>query len=109
MKLNESQKDFKLRNIDNCIIDKIVMDGNIPVAYGIVKRMAEAIMLVNGNSSKLLRARAMVELMKFAETGAKREGCEQLHCFVADPKVATLLGKQFGFMITNDIVLVKDL
>lgn len=108
-KLNEGQRDFKLNNIDYCIVDRIIYDGTIPVAYGIVKKMAEAIMLVNDRSPKPMRAKAMRELMKIAEWGAKREHCEQLQCFVSDRALAKLLEKQFGFIRTKDIVLCKEL
>jgi len=108
-KLNNLQADFKLNNIDNCIIQRIVFDGTIPIAYGIVRKLAEAIMLVDPHTPKLLRAKAMRELMMYAEIGSKTSGCEQLHCFVSDPKLAFSLEKQFGFKRTKDIVLVKNL
>jgi hypothetical protein len=106
--LNDLQKDFKLNNIDNMIIERIVMDGDKTIAYGIVKRMAEAIMLVNPEAPKLSRAKAMRELMKFAELGAKKAECAQLHCFVKDEDLAKSLERQFNFKRTHDIVLSKE-
>lgn len=105
--LNKVQ-DFKLKDIDKCIIDKIVFEGDKPIAYGIVKRMAEAIILVNHNVPILLRARAMRELMSYAELGAKREGCEQIHVFVKDSVLAKSLVRHFNFRKIQDIGLVKD-
>jgi hypothetical protein len=107
--MNKIQGDFKLTNIDNCIIDRIVYDGHIPVAYGIVKRLAEAIMLINPNAPKLIRAKAMRELMKYAESGCYREKIYQLHCFVSNPKLGASLAKQFKFIKSNDICMVKNL
>ena len=107
--LNNKQTDFKLDNINNCIVDKIVYDGRVAIAYGIVKRMAEAIMLVNHNSPRLLRAKAMRELMIYAESATKAEGLDQLHVFVHDVQLARSLERQFGFVQAADVVLVKNL
>src|SRR5258708_36055439 len=89
-KLNE-QQDFKLEDINNCIIDKIVegKEGKI-IAYGIVKRLAEAIILVDMDSPKISRAKALRELMSYAFWGCKKEGIPQLHCFVKDREIAEL-------------------
>lgn len=107
--LNSIQKDFRLNSLDNAIIDAIVYDGNIVVCYGIVKKIAEAIILVNYKTSKLIRARALRELMLYAEMGAAKEGVEQLQCFVQDEHLGKLLEKQFGFVKSKDIILVKNL
>lgn len=107
-KLNKVQ-DFKLSDIKHCIVDRIVYEGTEIVAYGIVKRMAEAILLVNPAISKLTRAKAMRELMIVAEAYSEKSDCQQLHCFVSDLKLAKLLEKQFGFKLTKDMVLSKDL
>lgn len=107
--LNKQQIDFKLDDLNNRIVHRLVFDGTVPIAYGIVKRMAEAILIVNHDSPKMLRARAMRELMQYAEHAAKVENCQQLHCFVSDVNLARLLEKQYNFIKTNDIVLVKNL
>lgn len=106
--LNKLQ-DFKLNTINNAIIHKIAYEGKLPIAYGIAKRMAEAIILVNLEAPIISRAKAMRELMQFAEMGAKREGCEQLHCFVSDAKLANTLESKFGFVKSESIVMVKNL
>lgn len=106
--LNQLQ-DFKLKNINNAIIDKIVMINDNPIAYGIVKRLAEAIILVNPSAPLISRAKAMRELMSYAEYGSKKEGCEQLHCFVSDEKLAKTLIKHYNFIQTKDIVLIKNI
>lgn len=106
--LNRLQ-DFKLPDIKHCVVDRIIYDGNEIVAYGIVKRMAEAIMLVNPSVPVVTRAKAMRELMIIAETFSAKTDCQQLHCFVKDERLARLLEKQFGFKITKDMVLSKNL
>ena len=107
--LNNLQVGFKLDDLNSRIIHKLVFDGTVPVAYGITKRIGEAIFLVNPKASKLLRARAMMELMKHAEYGSKIDNCYQLQCFVGDPNLVKLLEKQYQFTKTKDSVLVKNL
>lgn len=107
--LSDKEKSFKLNNIDNCIIDKIVYYGDELVAYGIVKRIGEAILLTNPDIPLTRRAIAMRELMKYAEMGARRDRCMQLQCFVSDEKLAETLESHFGFVRSKDIVLVKNL
>lgn len=106
--LNELQ-DFKLDNIGNCIVDRIVYDDNEVIAYGIVKRTAEAILLVNPEIPTITRAKAMRELMLIAQAETYESGIKQLHCFVKNSQLAESLEKQFGFIRTKDIVLVKNL
>lgn len=108
-KMEKDQDHFKLGDIEKSIIQRIVFDEDTPVAYGLVKQMGEAIMLTNPKVSIMKRAVAMQELMKYAEIGAKKAGCEQLHCFVKESKLALSLEKHFGFVQTEDIVLVKNL
>lgn len=107
-KLNLLQ-DFKLRDLNNIIIDRIVREDNKTIAYGIVKKMAEAIILVNPNVSLVSRAKALRELMKYAEFGARSQNCQQLHCFVKNERLAKALEKHFNFVRSEDIVLVKNL
>lgn len=107
-RLNELQ-DFKLNNISNCIIDNIAIDDDRTIAYGIVKHFAEAVILVNPESTRLSRAKALRELLKVAVFGTKKAGLTQLHCFVSDEKVAQLLEKKFNFIRSKDICLVKNI
>lgn len=110
LELNSMQKDFKLSDTEHVLIERLAFDERgKPLAYGVVKKMAEAIMLVNYEVSKLKRAEAMRELMKYAEMGAKRAGCKQLHCFVAEASLAQSLERHFGFTRSRDTVMVKDL
>lgn len=101
-------QDFKLDDLNHCIVDRVVYDNNILIAYGIVKHMAEAILLVNPKVPLITRAKAMRELMIVAEAHACKE-CKQLHVFVKDNKLVKTLEKQFGFKLTQDMVLSKEL
>lgn len=108
-RLNSLQSDFKIHNFNNYIIDKLVFEGEAVIAYGIVKRMAEAIVLLDPNIPAITRTKALIELMKYAEMAAKRNDCEQLHVFVKDSRLVSMLENKFGFVKTKDIVLCKGL
>lgn len=103
------QQDFRLSDINNYIVDRVVIDRDRVVAYGIVKKMAEAIILLDQDASRFSRAKAMKELMEVAETGSKLVGCQQLHLFVKNADLAESLERHFGFEQSQDIVLVKEL
>jgi hypothetical protein len=107
--LDTLQEGFKLRNTDNMIIERLVMDKDEPIAYGIVKGMAEAIILTNPKYPQATRAKAMAELMNYAEFGTARAGLAQLHCFTDSEKIARTLERKFGFVRTSSaVVLVKN-
>jgi hypothetical protein len=103
------QQDFSIDTIDDYIIDRIVVENDKPIAYGIVKKMAEAIILVDKQVPKITRSKALIELMKVAIFGAKAADYSQLHVFVKDEKLACALEKHFGFKRAEDIVLVLNI
>lgn len=107
-KLN-AQQEFRLKDLDNCVIDKIVLENEKEIAYGITKYFAEAIILVNHDVPKITRMKALRELLSYAIWGSKRQGLKQLHVFVLDPKLAEVLKKHYGFKELDGIPLVKDL
>ena len=106
--LNDLQEGFKLNSLENVIIERLVMEGNQTIAYGVVKQMAEAIILVNPNVPLATRARALADLMLYAEYGTHKAGLQQMHCFTSNEKLARMLERKFNFIRTKDIVLVKN-
>lgn len=104
-----AQQDFRIKDRYSCIVDATVENNGNIVAYGIVKNLAEAIVLVDLEKPKLTRMKAIRELMKVAMFGAARKGIPQLHCFVSDRALADLLIKHYGFVESKDIVLVKNI
>ena len=108
--LEEKSIDFKLPKNLKPVIDRLLINQlNQPIAYGVVNTTAEAIILVNDDMPLITRARALRELMHYAEFGTSKAGISQLHCFVKDEKLAKLLENKFDFIRTKDIVLVKNL
>lgn len=103
------QQDFDLDNIDNPIIDGFITSNENIVAYGIVKHFAEAVILLDLNTSKRTRIGALRELMKVAIFGTERAGLKQLHVFTKNKQVARLLMKHFNFKLEESISLVRNL
>jgi hypothetical protein len=103
------QQDFTLPDIDNCIIDKVVYINDKMAAYGIVKEMSEAIIIVNYEVPKVSRMKALISLLRIAVLGAVDKGHKQLHVFVKDEELAKLLEKKFNFIRSKDICLVRNL
>lgn len=108
IELNE-QQDFKLSTIKNRIWDCIIEQDNKIIAYGIVKPMAEAIILLDLKAPKISRARAGRQFLLDAQIAARKVGCEQLHVFNSDEKLSQMQEEHFGFIRTKSIVLAKDL
>ena len=108
-KLNESEN-FRLAGSGHIIIDKIVEENDITIAYGVCKRNAEAIILIDSSFNLIKKSKAMRELILYAELGAYKDKCDQLQCFVSSEKLAKTLEKHFGFTRREEtILLVKDL
>jgi len=111
-KLSDKQKDFKLPDRLIPVIERTILDDkNEPIAYGVVQLTAEAIILTDPDIPIITSAKAMRELMQWAEFGTDKAGISQLHCFVknTNEKLARTLERKFGFIRTKDIVLVKNL
>lgn len=103
------QDKFGLPNLDNAVTHAVVeRDGKI-LGFGIVKLYAEAIMVLDLDESKIHRLKAMDKLMSEAYRGCDEIGLDQMHVFVQDPKLMTLLIQKYGFKIATGVALVKEL
>jgi hypothetical protein len=103
------KQEFRISDIDNCIIDKIILKDEKAVAYGIVKQFAEGILLVNPDFPKVTRMKALNMLMEHAIEGSRKAGLTQLHYFVSDPRLAEMFKKHYDFQEAKDIILVRNL
>lgn len=103
------QQDFKLYDFNHRIIDAISEVNHEIIAYGIVKRQAEAIILLDKTKPRVARAKALRELMLIAEHAAAKAGCQQLICSTKEENVAKLLSKHFNFVRCSDILMVRNL
>lgn len=107
--LNQSEN-FRLAGTGHIVIDNIVEDDGRVIAYGVSKRNAEFIMLVDKTFNIVKRTEAVRELLIHAEVGAFKDKCDQLQCFVSEEKLARSLEKHFGFSRREEkILLVKNL
>lgn len=107
--LNNRQDGFRLYDFNGAITDRIAIDGDRAIAYAILKRIGEAIILMDPSAPEITRKRVLIELMKYAEFYASKDGCCQLLTQTDNMALAESLIKHFGFVETNGILLVKNL
>lgn len=89
------------------LIDRIVVDDNELIAYGMIHQFCEGVIVPNYNVSNYRRAKAVDMLMELAAMVTEQRGLEQLHVFTKDPKFAASLEKHYGFERNPDIVLIR--
>ena len=108
-RINRQQK-FDIEEIDNCIGDHIIRDGQGDmIAYGIIKHFAEASILIDIKRSKNVRMDALKSMLEVAESVSRAEKIDQLHIFVKDSNLAYTLKKHYGYRGMSDIQMLKDI
>jgi hypothetical protein len=89
-------------NVTSAVVEN---DGKV-VGFGLVKVLAEAIMVLDLDVSVPDRLTAMQMLMDEAIRACKDYGIEQLHVFVKDERLSRLLQNKYAFSKVSDEVLV---
>lgn len=100
---------FGIPSLKNVIADRVVVEGNQILAYGMVKSYAEAVMILDLNLSVRDRVEALKLLMADAEKTAKLAGIEQLQVFVQNENFKNILMDHFGFKPCVGSPLYKSL
>lgn len=104
----KERHDFDLPNLANAAHGVAVDEKNRVVGYGIVKLMAEAILVLDLERSKKRRLSALEVLLKSAMMDCAEQQIPQLHVFVQDEQFAELLQNHFGFKRCVGIPLYLD-
>lgn len=78
-------------------------------AYGQVKLLGEASIVLDMALSTRQRVLAIQNLLMHAIEGSRRSGLEQLHVFIENRDYAALLEKHFRFQRIRDVPLVLNL
>ena len=91
------------------LVDRIIVDGEAVIAYGIIHSFTEGVQITDPSLSAFKRAKAMDMLLEFAIIETQKRGLEQLHAFVKDEKWAASLEKHYGFVKNPDTVLIRNL
>jgi hypothetical protein len=110
MEMYKQNPTYSLEAFKNAIADLIAEDveGN-PIAYGVLKHFAEAVLAIDHTRAKRLKVNALVGLYKACEKKCKELEIPDLHVFTEDEKYAQLLIDKFGFKKIKGVALIKDL
>lgn len=103
------EEDFPLPSYDNVLADAVADNGQGLIAYGMVKVLAELILISDKDKPLRDRMNALDMLVKAAVSQAKEIGLEQLYITVSDPRFSELLKKHFGFKTVKAESLVLNL
>jgi hypothetical protein len=78
------------------LTDDVVADDNDhPIAYGIVRMFAEALLYIDKDKSKYAQAKAFKLLMEKALVDCKNADLDELNVGIADPSFAGILKDRY--------------
>lgn len=102
---------FGLPDINNnAITHAVVTNGNDEVmGFGVVKVLAEAIMILELEESKEHRLEGLQLLMDEAIRACREAKISQLHVFVKDENLSRLLQRKYAFIPVKDQTLVLEI
>ena len=103
------ENDFSLPSLGNTVTSAVVESANGIVGFGVVKVLAEAMMVLDMEESKSWRLEALQLLMDEAIRACHERGIEQLHVFVKNPSLVRLLSQKYGFTIIDDTTMVRSI
>lgn len=110
--LIQKEGKFKLDITSPLIITRvpIVNDDNKIIAFGMLKIIPEAIIVLDKDLSMTEKTEAVELLAKIGELSARAHGLDEIDAFITDDKSFTnFLMKRLGFLDSNSTVLVKRL
>jgi L-amino acid N-acyltransferase YncA len=93
-------------NHNLCLGKSVVENEGKVLGYGTLQILGEAIMELDLSASLEDRVQSMKLLLSSAITAARMYGIEQVHVFVEDEKLASILTKHFGFEEASGKALV---
>lgn len=100
---------FGLPNENKAVGSQICeVDGKL-AAYGQLKLLAEALIVLDMDLSTRKRVECIIEMLTYCINGAKKSGLEQIHVFIKDENYAKILQERFSFLRVRDIPLVLNL
>tara|TARA_Y100000310_G_scaffold26486_1_gene25279 strand:+ start:16624 stop:17001 length:378 start_codon:yes stop_codon:yes gene_type:complete len=84
-----------------------VEDGEV-TGFGVVRELAECVMILNQGRSPLARVRQVNSLLPYAYAVAQEAGHDGVHTFVKSEKFERVLKKHFGFTNSQGQVLYRS-
>lgn len=107
-RLHEKHYKFPLPVRENLIEEAVVHRDEEVLGYGMMKLLAEVIMILDQDQSKKELAKSFKALMEGAILSCKARGIQQLHVFSPTPEFAEVLKKRYGFKPVEGQVLVLN-
>lgn len=89
--------DFSLPSRKNVVIEAKVVEGDKLIAYGMVRKVAEPIFVLDLDARQREKTKALELLMIEAYRGCEAHKLTRLFSFIRDPNFADLVVKRFGF------------
>ena len=100
--------EFPLPSPSKVVQALVVEEEDEIVGFGLVKEIAECIMILDKKHGKLKRSRVTRELLQHAFAVAQEAGHSGIHAFVQDERFSLFLTKHFGFTPSKGEVLVRS-
>jgi hypothetical protein len=92
------------------VTDDVVADDNDhPIAYGIVRMFAEALLYIDKDVSKFAQAKAFKLLMEKAIVDCKNADLDELNVGIADPSFAGILKAKYQMKKRNQEMLFLEI
>ncbi len=91
------------------LAERIVKKEEKLLGYGIVKRFAEAVLVLDKDKTQREKVGTLISLLKAAIRECQIARIDDLHVFSTDPQFSKLLINQFGFQRVKGDALVFDL
>lgn len=93
----------------NVITKGIVERDDRVVAFGMVRTIAEAIMVLDLDEPTKTKVRSLTYLLEGALFDAAASGFDSLHVFVQDKSFAEILKRHHGFQVCAGEALVRQI
>lgn len=89
--------EFSLPDLSNTIIHGVVETDKGITGFGMVKLMAEGLLILDQSVSDKVKMATLKELMIAQRVGVSKTNLTQIHAFVQDPRFANILKKHYGY------------
>lgn len=99
---------FELPEPRNIFADAVVEHEGIVIAYGVLKMLAEAVLILDHSLSPKDRGEALTLLIQEAVKESSKKGLLEVQA-VCEPKFAKVMKKHYGFQKLDGETIVLDI
>lgn len=97
--IHASQRDLGVPSLKNVVANSVFKEGNVPVAYGVIKNFAEAVLIIDQKANNITKAKVIKESIKYGLEQCKEKDVEILYIIVDEkkyPGYTAILQNHFG-------------